>query len=195
MKHIFLVLLLNLLVISGFSQEFSGGFILGVCGSQIDGDDQFKYKKPGLIAGAFVSWPFSERTALKIETYYIGKGAVLNIDQVDGSSLQVFNTSLHYIEMPFLYNFKLHHKIDIALGIAPSYLFAHKLTSYKVEVDKSSYSVNSFDFQPMGQIDFYLTDRISSSLRLSYSVFDIRKEDMATWYNNNLSVVLRYKIK
>ena len=195
MKQIFLILILNLLVISGFSQDFSGGLILGVCGSQIDGDEQSKYKKPGLLAGAYVSMPFSERTALKIETYYVGKGAVLNIEQADGYVYQKFKTSLHYIEMSFLYNLKLHTKIDIALGIAPSYLFAHKLTAEYVSIDESLYSMKNFDFQPTGQIDFYLTDRISSSLRISYSMINIRNDAMATWYNNNLSIVFRYKIK
>jgi len=121
MKQITLIILLNLIFISSFSQEFSGGLLLGVCGSQIDGDDQFKYKKPGLIAGAFVSKPFSERTALKIETYYIGKGAVLNNNLPDGTSIQVFNTTLHYVEMPFLFNIEIHPKIDIDLGIACRY--------------------------------------------------------------------------
>lgn len=195
MKHIFLILLLNLLVISGFSQDFSGGLILGVCGSQIDGDHQSKYKKPGLLAGAFVSMPFSERTALKIETYYVGKGAVLNVEQADGYVLQIFKTSLHYVEMSFLYNIKFHPKIDIALGIAPSYLFAHKLTGEYVSIDKNLYSMKNFDFQPIGQIDFYLTDRISSSLRFSYSMVNIRNDAMTTWYNNNLSIVFRFKIK
>ena len=195
MKQTFLILLLNLTIISGFSQDFSGGIILGVCGSQVDGDQQSKYKKPGLILGAFVSMPFSERSALKIETYYVGKGAVLNEEQADGYVLTIFNTSFHYIEMPFLYNLKLHPKFDIALGIAPSYLIAHKLTGIYVSIDENLYSMKNFDFQPMGQIDFYLTDKISSSLRYSYSMFDIRKDPMVEWYNNNLSIVFRYKIK
>ena len=97
--------------------------------------------------------------------------------------------------MPFLIAITLHPKIEIALGVAPSYLFSHKLTRQRIPVDESSYNLNSFDFQPIGQADFYLTDRIVSSLRFSYSLSNIRKEDtMAVWYNNNISIVLRYKI-
>ena len=178
-----------------FAQSFSGGLLLGVCGSQIDGDEQFKYKKPGLLAGAWVSRPISEYLDLKIETYYVGKGAVKNVDGPEGSVIQEFNTSLHYVEMPFLLNINVHTKIDVALGIAPSYLFAHKLTRYKQLVDKSLYDMNSFDYQGMGQIDLFLTEKLSSSLRLSYSIFDIRGEDVSTWYNNNFSIAFRYKIR
>jgi len=176
-------------------RDFSGGLLLGISASQIDGDAQYRYKKPGLIAGAWVSRALTKNGSLKIESYYIGKGAVLNEDQPDGTTIQVFNTSLHYVEMSFLLNLQVHPKIDIAAGLAPSYLFAEKLSSYKQILSNDSYSFKSFDLQPTGQVDFYLTDHIMTSLRLSYSAINIRNEPMTTWRNNNLSLVFRYKIK
>ncbi len=192
MQKIILILLITFFSLNLYAQDFTGGIILGVCGSQIDGDKQYNYKKPGLVLGAFVNRPLSERGSLKIETYYIGKGAVLNIDYPDGAVFQEFNNSLHYIEMPILYNYKFHPKIDVSIGIASSYLFAHKFIQQRAIVNKSFYSLKNFDFQPMGQVGFYLTDKITSSIRISYSIFDIRTEDLAIWYNNNLSIALRY---
>lgn len=185
-------MLITFFSLNTYAQDFTGGIILGVSGSQIDGDVQSKYKKPGLVIGAFVNRPLSEKGALKIEMYYIGKGAVLNTEYPDGSVFQEFNTSLHYIELPVLYNFMFHPKITVSVGIAPSYLFAHKLTRQKFLVDKSLYSMKPFDFQPMGQVGFYLTDRISSSIRISYSAINIRNDELTVWYNNNLSIVFRY---
>jgi hypothetical protein len=177
-----------------FSQTFTGGFVLGVCGSQVDGDEQSGYKKPGLIAGAYVKTNFSEFAALKIETYYVGKGAVLNIDQGDGILYQQFNTNLHYVEMPFLFDMAIHSRINIAVGIAPSYLFKHKLSRDRIVVPEDTYSLKNFDFQPTGQVDFYLTDHISSSLRFGYSMLNIREDELAGWFNNNVAVVLRFNI-
>ncbi len=193
MRDYIVLLLISLFFLKGNGQNFEGGLLLGVCGSQIDGDDQFGYKKPGLVFGAFVIRPFSDKTGLKIESYYIGKGAVKNDELADGSTIQVFNTGLHYVEMPFLFDYKLLPKLTIAIGIAPSYLFAHQLTTFKTRVPKELYEISSFDIQPMGQIDFFLTDHIRSSIRLSYSAFDIRKEEVSTWYNNNLGIVFRYE--
>ncbi|MCF6366653.1 MAG: PorT family protein [Bacteroidales bacterium] len=190
MQKLILILLITFFLLKSYAQDFTGGIIFGVCGSQIDGDSQSRYKKPGLIFGAYVQKPISDNGALKIEMYYIGKGAVFNIDNPDGTFFQEFNHSLHYIEIPVLYNLEIHPKINVAVGIASSYLFAHKFTLIKQEVDKNYYSIKDFDFQPMGQVDFYLTDRISSSLRISYSALSIRNDDV--WYNNNLSVALRY---
>jgi len=197
MKQILILFAIITFIISKSEaqRDFSGGLLLGISASQIDGDNQYKYKKPGLIVGAYVSRALTKHGSLKIESYYIGKGAVLNEDYPDGTTIQVFNTSLHYVEMPFLFNLQIHPKIDIALGIAPSYLFAAKLTSYKAPVDKTSYSLKQFDIQPIGEVDFYLTDKISTSVRYSYSMFNIRKDPMAIWHNNNLSLVFRYKIK
>ncbi len=192
MQKLILILLITFFSLNSYAQDFTGGIILGVSGNQIDGDAQSKYKKPGLILGAYVMKPLSKNGSLKIETYYIGKGAVLNVDYSDGSVYQEFNTSLHYIEMPFLYNLKVHSKINIALGIAPAYLFAHKLTNRLQLIDKSLYSIKSYDIQPMGQVDFFLSDKISSSIRISYSAINIRNEELTVWRNNNLSIALRY---
>jgi len=195
MKKYILSIFAILVSLAGFTQTFSGGLMLGVSGNQIDGDEQGGYKKPGLIAGAYVKANFTEFAALKIETYYIGKGAVMNTDLGGGAVYQEFKTDLHYIEMPFLFNMTVHPKIEIALGIAPSYLFKYKIVrDYSPAPDQSN-SLKDFDFQPMGQVDFFLTDRISSCLRFSYSMLNISKNPTTGWLNNNIAVVLRYKIK
>ncbi len=197
MKHFFsLTIILFFITLKTEAQkDFSGGLLFGISASQVDGDNQYKYKKPGLVFGAFVSRPLTKNGSLKIETYYIGKGAVLNEDYADGTTVQVFNTSLHYVEMPFLFNLQVSPKIEIAAGIAPSYLFYAKQTSYKAPIPDFQSTLNTFDFQPLGEAVFYLTDRILSSIRFSYSLFNQKKEPMATFYNNNLSLVFQYKIK
>lgn len=194
MKNLYIIFLL-IMSFNSYSQEFTGGILLGIGGSQIDGDEQHPYNKAGLIAGAFIIKPFSDKSGLKIETYYTGKGAVLTQDYSDGSSIQVFNTSLHYVEMSFLYNYQIHPRFDFSVGLAPSYLFAHKLTRLGYTINKNLYSINTYDFQAMGQVGFYLTDKITSSLRMSYSIIDIRKEKESTWYNNNIAFVLSYNFK
>ncbi|MCF6184651.1 MAG: PorT family protein [Bacteroidales bacterium] len=197
MKHILIlsVILISVTLKTEAQKDFSGGLLFGISASQVDGDAQYHYKKPGLILGAFVSRPLSKHGSLKIETYYIGKGAVLNKDYPDGTTVQIFNTSLHYVEMPFLFNLRVSPKIEIAAGIAPSYLFYAKQTSYKALVPDFQSTLNTFDFQPLVEAVFYLTDKILSSIRFSYSLFNQKKELMSTFYNNNLSLVFQYKIK
>lgn len=195
MNKIIISLLLTLIYNNSFSQKFSGGILLGVSGNQIDGDVQGGYKKGGLILGAFITKPLSDNANLKIETYYIGKGAVKTIKVSESYSYQDFNTSLHYIEMPFLYNYKLLPKFDVSVGIAPSYLFASKLVELGFEVNKNFYTIRSFDFQPIAEAGFSLTDNITANVRYSHSVINIRTDTNGGWYNNNIGLVLSYKIE
>ncbi len=192
MKKSILFLSVLLLPIFLSAQIFNGGVLFGVAGSQIDGDEQSGYKKPGLLVGGFVKSPFNERASLLIEFYYVGKGAVFNESYADGTVYQIFKTSLHYIEMPFLFDYKLTDKFNLSVGVASAYLFADKIILNGYEVDKDSYLMSNFDFAPMGQVDFYLTDNLSTNIKFSYSVFSIRQDDF--WYNNNLSISLRYKL-
>ena len=52
MKKFIVIAVLSVFSFNVDAQLFNGGLMLGVCGSQIDGDEQGGYKKPGLIAGA-----------------------------------------------------------------------------------------------------------------------------------------------
>lgn len=195
MNKTILILAFTFSISFSFAQNFSGGILLGVSGSQIDGDVQGGYKKGGLIIGAYVSKPLSEKSNFKIESYYIGKGAVKTIKVSPSYSYQEFNTSLHYIEMPFLYHYKLLPKFDVSIGLAPSYIFASKLVEMGYEIDKNFYSMRTFDVQPIAEAGFYLTDNIVANIRYSHSVINIRTDTNGGWYNNNIGLVLSYEIK
>ncbi len=190
MKKSILIFLISILPLVGFSQLFSGGILLGISGSQVDGDEQAGFKKPGLIAGSFVKLNFTKKISANIELYYIGKGAVLNEEYTDGLVYQVFKTSYHYIEIPVLFCYRPIKLMSLSLGPAPSYLFKEKLFSNKVEISKELYDVNNFDFSIMAQIEFIFLKRLSTNVRYSYSFLSNRKD--YNWYNNNLSIALRY---
>ena len=192
MKNILLILI-TIMPFTGFSQLFSGGFILGVSGSQVDGDEQGGFKKPGILAGSFVKLNFNEKISLNIELYYIAKGAVLNEEYPDGAVYQIFKTKLHYIEMPVLFCYKPIKQLSLSAGAAPSYLFKEKLFGNGAEISKELYEMNNFDLGVMGQLEFIFSDKFSVGIRYSYSMLSIRKD--VNWYNNNLSIALRYTIK
>jgi len=194
MKGLLLIIFLSFKIIIGYGQSFSGGILLGVSGNQVNGDTQAGYKKAGLIIGAFVKKPLSKFGAFKIETYYIGKGAVKNTKLSETISFQEFNTSFHYIEIPFIYNYQLLPKFDISFGVAPSYLFADKLVELGFSVDNLFYTMRNFDIQPILETGFYLTDNLTINLRASYSIINIRKDEGVGWYNNNVGFVLAYKL-
>ncbi len=190
MKKTIFIFLIIFLPFTSFSQRFSGGLLLGVNGNQIDGDDSSGYNKAGLLVGGFVSTGFSEKTSLIIELYYTGKGSMKKTEQ--SGAQPIFKTNLHYIEFPILFSLKAIPKLTFSVGVAPSYLISAKLFGNGNEISENTYTMNDFDIGITGQIDFNFSKKIIFNLRYNHSIASIRKN--YGWYNNNLSLLIKYKI-
>lgn len=176
-----------------FSQKFYGGITAGISASQIDGDEQAGYRKIGLMGGGFVGYPISQAWNAEMEFYYIGKGAVNNLEQADGTVFQEFKTHLNYIEMPFLICWQPFKRISFAGGAAASFLMSEKLYTQKRLIPEENYTMQNIDFTPMLRLEFFANKNLSINLRFSYSAFSIRKD--FGWFNNNMSLAVRYSFK
>jgi hypothetical protein len=179
----------------GYSQNFHAGIVAGLNGSQVDGDTQAGFDKVGAIFGLFVDYPISEKISVGSEVYYIGKGALKTDKLADGTSVQEFKTVLNYIEIPFLFRYQVLKKISLAVGIAPAYLFSDKLYNQGLLISANEYNIRNYDISPILEADFQFFKKLGITLRYSLSIITIRTDDNHFWYNRDLSVGLRYKIK
>ena len=191
MKLIILALTLFVMPLLSKSQGFKGGVIAGINAAQIDGDTQGGYKKIGFIAGAFVDYKISKKSFIEANFYYIGKGAVKNVEYAGGIVWQEFKTTLHYIEMPISYSYRVMRQFSLAAGLAPAYLFADRLVSIGTIISKSTYQLSNFDFGISGQVEFYFPKNFSIELRVTRSLISIRRDHF--WLNNSLSFVGKYR--
>jgi hypothetical protein len=188
MKKILLFFIAFLIFNSLIAQRFNGSVFAGISANQVDGDTQGGYKKPGFVGGVTVETALSEILGAKIELYYIGKGAKQQIDGVEE-----FNTSLHYVEMPFLLCLKPIAKGEIDFGPAVSYLISSKLKNYGEIVDGATYDIHNFDFSAMLSIIYFISDKIGVNVKFNYSIVPIKNDP--NWFNNNISLCLIYKFK
>jgi len=150
----------TLLVFSSisFSQAFSGGITLGLGGNQIDGDRVGGFNKFGFLGGFYVETNKDEKSALRIETHYIGKGSVDNIKNQAGVVIeQPFKVTLHYLEMPVLYRYRFHEKFSASAGVAPAYLI--KGTTYVYRREEYT-DLKNYDVGLAAQMDFYLLKKL-----------------------------------
>jgi len=189
MKHLeyFLLLFFILLNINTYSQRFKGSILAGLSTSQIDGDNQYKYKKLGLFAGVSVATEFSEVMGGKIELYYIEKGAKKIV-----GGIEEFKTKLHYVEMPFLLTIKPIDRFEFDIGMAISYLISAKLIQQGSEVPDGLYDMHNFDFGGIASASYFFSNNVGINIRVFYSIFAIKNNP--NWYNSNLSFGLGYKI-
>jgi len=75
MQKFLLSVFLGILSVSGFSQEFEGGFLGGLTASQIDGDLFSGYNKVGITAGAYTTRKINSSVNWKLEIRYTQKGS------------------------------------------------------------------------------------------------------------------------
>jgi hypothetical protein len=118
-------------------REFKGGFLAGAVTSQISGDGLGGWDKFGLVAGAWVEVPFSDRMALNVTMKYINKGSRTKVDSV---SFQTFGYYLNYIDVPLLISYRFNsasqkNPIDLLLGPSIGILLNQKIVSNGFEVE------------------------------------------------------------
>ncbi len=152
-----------------FAQNFNAGLRIGVCGSQVDGDDLGGYNKAGLIAGAYVSRKFSEHFTLQMEMVYIQKGSRKPTDLNNS----YYRLRVHYVEVPLLVHFHVSKKIDLTAG--PSFgtlIFSEENDEFGVFPNSPSFK--KFELSGNVGIVYKLNDKWSFDARYSHSITTIR---------------------
>ncbi len=191
MKKVVVTFVFVFTLFTVFGQAFSGGLTAGLGGNQIDGDKVSGFNKLGFLVGVYVETNKDLKSALRIETHYIGKGSVNNLKYADGSVYQAFKVSLHYLEMPILYRYRIHEKFSASVGLAPAFLMKSKVYVDRRLVDTE---LKSIDIGFAAQTDFYLLNKLPFTIRYSHSILPILT-NTRNWYNSSLTLGVRYTIK
>jgi hypothetical protein len=75
MKYLLLLIVFLIPTLASRAQKFEGGVLGGVNGSQVRGDFTSGYQKPGINAGAYVNYNWSEKTFWGMELRFSQKGS------------------------------------------------------------------------------------------------------------------------
>lgn len=210
MKNNYIVATLLLLFIATAmqAQVFKGELIGGMNLSQVDGDEIYGFKKPGLNLGVGVELPISKNFFLSTEVLFTQKGAkqrakmdtILIVDNEDSIRFNgAYNLRLNYMEVPLIFSFK--HEDAFTIGVGASY--ARRVGVKEIEQDiynksaiaDSAYSPN--DFCLLAETRVRLYENLWFNLRYSYSMSSIRERTYTAYtsgekftqqqYNNVLS--------
>ncbi len=167
----FIVFILLLLPLYVAAQQFRGGIIAGINGSQVDGDHYAGYNKLGFMGGFFVYRPLTDRLDLQLEIKYMGKGANKKTTKTD---LSQYKSQLHYIELPVLLHYKLSQKFGVEAGLGFGYLFSYAEKDEYGELPiQDAVDFKSFELSSIIGLRFYIKPFLSAHLRYSYSILPI----------------------
>ncbi len=200
-KYFSLLIFLILIATVSVAQEFHGGVMAGLAGSQVAGDNYSGFKKAGIFVGGYVNLDIGSVSALQFELTYFQKGSRENPTEKNG--YQSYLVRLNYIEMPVLYQYKAGRFI---IEAGPSLGF---LMGYHEEKDQEIISDQPYYIKPARvtfQINiglgvfispnFYAGLRSNNSLINIYSenqTGDIRRIFDYGRYNDSLVLFLSYR--
>ncbi len=166
-----------------FSQQFEGGFFGGFSATQVDGDRLSGYNKVGITAGAYTSRKLNSSLNLKTEIRYIQKGAYQKPTDINP---EMFKTSLHYAEIPFLLQYFYNDKGYAEAGLIPEILLASKEEDETgiISVDHLL-AFHRFTIEAAAGIGYFLTDHLAAGFRYSYSLLPARDHASGQTYMLN----------
>ena len=175
------VLILSMLFvwgISAHSQDFNGGLMAGLVGSEVAGDTYSGYHKAGLFVGGFVNYQFSNRTVLQMELEYFQKGSKRNPKpEIDDYTQYLFR--VNYIELPVLYQYVASKRIKVEIGPSAGFLVGYyEERDYEEISDEPGYNKPApMTLQLNLGMYFYMLDNWAVSLRTNNSLLNIRSEN------------------
>lgn len=173
-KILYFLLILSFLGTPQFihAQDFGGGFMAGLVGSQVAGDPSSGFNKLGFYAGVFANRKFTLKSGAQLEMYFIQKGARENPTDENGNFQYLLR--LNYIEIPVLYIFTINKRLDLSGGLAYSYLVGepYEEANYSTSVPDTPWNKSSLTFV-LG-IEYKITDLLTATFRTNNSLTPIR---------------------
>jgi hypothetical protein len=158
-------------IATSHAQRFSGGLVLGVNASQVDGDTYSGYNKFGIMGGVFAYTPLSNKIDLQMEIKYMGKGAHKKTTEQD---LYQYKSILNYIEIPLILRLNTKIKLGWEAGLGFGYLFSYAEKDENGKLpDDGSTSFKPFELSSIIGALYKLSEKFQVNLRYSYSIFTI----------------------
>jgi hypothetical protein len=156
------------------AQDFNGGLMAGIVGSQVAGDTYSGYNKAGIYAGAFVNLQFSPHSLVQMELEYFQKGSRKNPNPKK-EDYDEYLFRANYIELPVLYQYVVNDWLKLEAG--PSLGF---FTTYYEEFNTQEITQNppaKISYQINLGIYFGLTQKLLVNLRTNNSILNIRSKN------------------
>lgn len=198
---IFCVFLMFFLTLSGNAQIIKGEVMAGLNMTQVDGDEVYGFKKPGLNLGAGAMIPFEKNFDVSLEINYSQKGAKQKAQYISDSLNGAYELYLNYLEIPVLVHYTDKDLISIGTGLSWGRLVSAK----EYEHDRQTPTTAQNNVYDPNDICILLDLRLKVykalkfNFRYSYSLAKIRTRDFSslggdTWTRDQYNNVLTFRM-
>lgn len=173
-RYIIFLLIFTLTAITLRSQNFNGGILAGVAGTQVAGDGYYGFHKAGIFAGGFVNYQISEHSAFQMEIEFFQKGSRENPDSANNYNQYLFR--VNYIELPVLYHYIVNKRFIIEAGPSCGFLVGYYEERYEEEIKGGNRPAN-VTFQLNAGLYISLPSHVMFNIRTNNSMLNIRSEN------------------
>lgn len=156
------------------AQNLGGGLVLGMNLSQIDGDNEGGFRKPGVALGGYVTFLATEKLEIQPEIIW---------DQIGSVSKEgFFSNRFNYFSFPVIVNFQFpillgeeKRILKLQAGPVPSVLMSAKDKLLAATNNDITENYKSLDMRIAVGAVFELKPSLAFSLRWNYSMFPFAK--------------------
>lgn len=173
-RYIIFTLIFIFSAFNAKSQDFNGGLLAGVAGTQVAGDGYYGFHKAGIFAGGFVNLQISEHSIFQMELEFFQKGSRENPDSTNNYDQYLFR--LNYIELPVLYQYVVNKRFKIEAGPSLGFLVGYYEEKDSYEIKGGNRPAN-LTFQLNAGLYVYLTSHLAVNIRTSNSMLNIRSDN------------------
>lgn len=167
-----------------FSGErtFTGGAVVGVNMTQVDGDGYGGYRKLGINAGGIVYWNFLPKAGVSVELSYSRKGS-RGIDEsyspYAGPYFGKYYLKMNYAEVPVIFHYYV--KPQYHFGIGAAYTQLINTSEYYEGIDTYVFDPAEFPFKKygvdvIGSISYVVYKGFMLDARFQYSLISARDQ-------------------
>lgn len=156
------------------SQEFNGGIMAGVAGTQVAGDTYYGFHKAGVFAGGFVNLQVSKHSAFQMELEFFMKGSRENPDSANNFNQYLFR--VNYIELPVLYQYIISKRFKLEAGPSLGFLVSYYEENNYYEIKGGNRPAN-VTFQINAGLYIYIAKKLTFLIRTNNSLLNIRSDN------------------
>lgn len=194
-----LFITLFMMSVTAHAQQFGGGLMGGVVGSQVHGDSYVGFDKGGIYAGGFVNLQVNPQGLMQMELNFIQKGSRHNPDPEQGDFTE-YLMRLNYVEIPVIYKYLASERFSVEGGLSYGYL-VHEEETF---LDREIYADKDFKKHAANILfGFYykLIPDLDINMRVHSSAIPVREHSSgAKWllnrgqYNFAISITGYYSL-
>jgi hypothetical protein len=163
------------IVLPAGSQQFNGGIMAGVAGTQVAGDTYSGFKKAGIFAGGFVNLQVNKHSAFQMEIEFFQKGSRKNPD-AENNDYDQYIFRVNYVELPVFYQYIINKRFRLEAGPSLGFLINY-YEEFNTEEIKFGNRPARVTFQINAGLYVNITERLMFNLRTSNSLINIRSDN------------------